>query len=64
MEVCEQNEAWVERDGDWIFSHTKVMLKHDDQYFYATSTHCYGSAANVNLNDLDPIPILASEIWP
>jgi serine/threonine protein kinase len=64
MEVCEQNEAWVEKDGDWTFSHTKIILKKDDQYFYATSSHRYNSAADVNLVDFDPIPIPASKIWP
>ncbi len=64
MEVCGQNEAWVERDGDWIFSHTKIILKKDDQYFVATSMHRYRSAADVNLADLDPISIPASKIWP
>jgi serine/threonine protein kinase len=64
MEVCEQNEAWVERDGDWVFSHTKIILKKDDQYFVATSMHRYRSAADVNLADLDLISIPASKIWP
>jgi serine/threonine protein kinase len=64
MQVCEQNEAWVEKDGDYTFSHSKIILRKDDQYFYATSTHRYRSAADVNIVDLDPVPIPASKIWP
>ncbi|TVY33743.1 MAPK/MAK/MRK overlapping kinase [Lachnellula occidentalis] len=64
MEVCEQNEAWVETDGDYVFSHTKIILRNGDQYFYATSTQRYQSIADVNLIDLKPIPIPTSKIWP
>lgn len=62
MEVCEQNEAWVEKDGDYTFSHSKIILRKDGQYFYATSTQRYRSIADVNLIDLDPIPIPTSKI--
>jgi len=64
MEVYEQNEAWVEKDEDYTFSHSKVILRKDDEYFYATSARHYRSAADVNMLDLDPIPIPASKIWP
>ena len=42
----------------------KIMLRKDDEYFYATSARRYRSAADVNLSDLDPIPTPASKIWP
>jgi hypothetical protein len=64
MEVCKQNEAWVKKDGDYTFSHSKIILRKDDQYFYVTSTRHYQSTADVNLIDLDPIPIPALKIWP
>ena len=41
MEVCEHNEAFVEEDGDLAFSHTKVILRQGDLYFYAITRHRY-----------------------
>jgi len=64
MEVCEQNEAWIKKDGDYVFSHSKLILRKDDEYFYATSPGRYRSAADVNLVDLNPVPIPGSKIWP
>jgi hypothetical protein len=64
MEVCDQNEAWVEKDEDYTFSHSKIILRKTDEYFYATSAHRYRSAADINMLDLDLIPIPVSEIWP
>ena len=41
MEVCEQNEAFVEQDGDFAFSHTKIILREGDQYYYAITSRRY-----------------------
>jgi len=30
MEVCEQNEAFVEQDRDLAFSYTKIILREGD----------------------------------
>lgn len=35
MEICEQSEAFLEEDGDLVFDHTKLILRRDDEYFYA-----------------------------
>ena len=64
MEVCEQNEAWVEKDEDFIFSHTKIILRKDGRYFYAISSRRFRSATDVNVLDLDRVLIPASKIWP
>jgi hypothetical protein len=37
MEVCEQTEVFVEENGDLIFSHTKVILRKGDKYYYAVA---------------------------
>ena len=64
MEVCEQNEAFVEEHGDLVFSHTKIILREGDQYYYAITSRCYPSTSKVNLLELDLVPILSSQIWP
>lgn len=32
MKVCEQNETFIEKNEDLVFSHTKIILKEGDQY--------------------------------
>ena len=64
MEVCEQNEAFVEEGGDLVFSHTKIILRDGAQYYYVTTSRRYRSSSEVNLFELNPIPIPASQIWP
>jgi len=56
MEVCEQNEAFVEQDGDLAFSHTKIILRERDQYYYAITSRRYLPTSEVDLLELDPIP--------
>ncbi|KAL3428265.1 serine/threonine-protein kinase [Phlyctema vagabunda] len=64
MEVCQQNEAFVEEDGDLVFSHTKVILREGSQYHYAITNRRYRSTSEVDLRELDLVPIPASQIWP
>lgn len=64
MEVCEQNEAFAEEDGDLAFHHTKIILRDGSQYFYALTLRRYSSATEIDPADLELIPIPASQIWP
>jgi hypothetical protein len=64
MEVCEQNEAFVEENGDLVFSHTKIILREGDRYYYAITSRRYPTNSQVDLLELDLIPILTSQIWP
>ncbi len=59
MDIVEASEAFIEEGDDLVFSHTKVILKKGDQYFYATT-----KSRHVDPSTLDPIPIPASRIWP
>ncbi len=59
MDIVETTEAFIEEGDDLIFSHTKVILKKGDQYFYATT-----KSRHVDPSTLDPIPIPALRIWP
>jgi serine/threonine protein kinase len=64
MEVCEQSEAFVEEHGDLAFSHTKIILREDNQYYYAITSRRYPPTSEVDLVGLEPVPIPTSQIWP
>ncbi|KAH8586090.1 serine/threonine-protein kinase-like protein [Bisporella sp. PMI_857] len=64
MEVCEQNEAFAEAYRDLVFSHTKIILREGDQYYYAITSRCYFATSEVDLLELDFVSIPASQIWP
>jgi len=69
MEVCEQSEAFAEEHGGVAFSHTKIILREGDQYYYAIASRRYPANSKVDLHELDPheldlVPIPASQIWP
>ena len=64
MEVCEQNEAFVQEDRELVFSHTKVILRKGDQYYYATTRNRYRTTSEVVPGSLKLHPIPTSKIWP
>src|SRR5579862_4452345 len=64
MELHEEAEVFVDKDGQLEFSHGKYILKKDNQYYYATTSRRYRSTSEVNPLDLHLVPIPASRIWP
>ena len=65
MEVCQQSEAFVEEHGDLEFSHTKLILREGNQYYYAITSHRYSDdTSKIDPHGLDLVPIPASQIWP
>lgn len=64
MEVCEYNEAFEEENGDLKFSHTKIICRENNQYFYAVTDRRYRSIVDVDPTRLKTIPIPTSHIWP
>ena len=64
MEVCVQSPAFVEKHGDIVFSHTKIILREGNQYYYAITSRRCPAAFKVDLHELDLVPIPASHIWP
>jgi len=64
MEICEQNQSWAEEDGDLVFSHTKIILREGDQYYYTSTSRRYPDDGKADLQGLDIVPIQASHIWP
>ncbi|KAL9605083.1 MAG: hypothetical protein Q9219_000017 [cf. Caloplaca sp. 3 TL-2023] len=64
LEVSEFHEAWKEEAGDLSFSHTKIILQHARQYYYATTPSRISKATDIDLSGLKVHPIPASHIWP
>ena len=66
MEVCEQRPLfeYIKEDGDYSFSHTTITLREGDQYYHAITSRRYTSKAEVDLHELDLVPIPVSQIWP
>lgn len=64
MEVVEKSEAWEDVGEDIEYSHTTVILRKDDDYFYARTKRRYSSTKEVNLDELELHLIPADNIWP
>ena len=62
MEVYQKGECWEEKGSEVTFSHTKIILKRGDDFFYAaTNLHLPSS---IDISKLDPIPIPIDHIRP
>ncbi|KAK4076191.1 hypothetical protein Trihar35433_2751 [Trichoderma harzianum] len=65
MEICESGEAFIEKDDDLVFDHTKVILKGaDDEFFYAKTISREHQISQIDVNSLDISRIPADHIWP
>lgn len=70
MEICEQSQAFVEKGGDLVFDHTKIIVKgeEEDEYFYARVPHRLGRRSSgmldVDLGALDLVRIPTDNVWP
>jgi serine/threonine protein kinase len=64
MEVCSQNATFVEENGDYKFDYTKIIVREADQYYYAHTSRRYSTTSEIDITELDLVPIPMSEIWP
>ncbi len=64
MEVVDFGEAFEEAHGDLEFSHTKVILQKNFEYFYAITTQRCRCASDIDPSTLDCIAIPSSRILP
>jgi len=64
MEICERGQVFAQEHGDLVFSHCKFILREGNQYYYAITSHCYDLDSKVDLHELNPVPIPASQLWP
>ncbi|KAK4238820.1 kinase-like domain-containing protein [Achaetomium macrosporum] len=66
MEIVEQGECFVEKDNDFVFGHTKIILrrKDDGKYFFARSPGRMDTVTPDNIKGPELIEIPAEIIWP
>jgi serine/threonine protein kinase len=62
MEVQTQSEAFEEKDGDWVSSHTKVILRKGSEFYYAVTSR--RQSANFDPNQLECVRIPDEDIYP
>jgi serine/threonine protein kinase len=66
MEICEKAEAFVDQDDDIVFDHTRLILRRDNEYFYARTDwrilDLHPSAADISQLELNKIPM--ENVWP
>ncbi|KAM3083092.1 hypothetical protein ACMFMG_003759 [Clarireedia jacksonii] len=58
MEVCEQNEAFKEENGDLI------IVREGDRYYYTITSRRYLDNSKADPLEFDLVPIPTSHIWP
>ncbi|KAL6834847.1 hypothetical protein V8C40DRAFT_261529 [Trichoderma camerunense] len=65
MEIYETSEAFIEKDDDLVFDHTKIILKGaDDEFFYAKTNSREHQISQIDVNNLDISRIPADHVWP
>ncbi|KAI1426495.1 kinase-like protein [Xylaria sp. FL1777] len=62
MEVQTQSEAFEEKDGDFVFSHTKVILKKGSEFYYAVTSQ--RQSTHFDPNEVECIRIPDEHIYP
>lgn len=53
---------FIEKGGDYIFDHTKLILKENEKYFHATIKNRLYPSLFIDVNNLQPVPI--RDFWP
>jgi len=64
MEICEYAAAFIESGGDLVFSHSKIILKDDKQYYHARTPRRCRSIPNIDLSTIELNPIPIKKVWP
>jgi serine/threonine protein kinase len=65
MEIYEKGEIFVEKDGDYVFDHTKIIFHGDnDEFYYAKTNQRILGSSQVDIDGLDLNRIPADHVWP
>jgi len=64
MEICESGEAFIDSGEDFVYSHSKVIVKEGKQYYYAHTPRRLRSIPNIDLSTLELHPIPTTKLWP
>lgn len=63
MAVHECCEAFADKDGELVYSHTAIILRRGDEFFHA-HTNRYSSHADIDPNELNVKQIRIEHVWP
>ncbi|KAK5992714.1 hypothetical protein PT974_06129 [Cladobotryum mycophilum] len=64
MEICEKAEISIEKDGDFVFHHFKVIVKQNDEYFFAIINEHIRFDDDIDPTQLNLTRIPTEDIWP
>lgn len=65
MEIYQQSQAFIEKDGDLEFDFTKLIIRgQNHEYFFAITKDRIGASSAVDLDRLHKISIPSDNIWP
>ncbi|KXJ85052.1 serine/threonine kinase, partial [Microdochium bolleyi] len=64
MEIDQMRQAFLEEDGDCVFDHTKVILRHNDDYYFARIKQRVKTASTIDIRRLAKTKIPVEDIWP
>ncbi|KAG6072846.1 hypothetical protein E4U15_006738 [Claviceps sp. LM218 group G6] len=65
MEVLKYTTFWVEKDGEDEFDFTKIIIRGPNRdFYYAISQDRFRDSSEINLDNLNKIPIDTDSIWP
>ncbi|PFH61521.1 hypothetical protein XA68_17098 [Ophiocordyceps unilateralis] len=65
MDVYVKNDVFVAKDDDYVFDHTKIILRGpNDEYFYAIIYKRIPSSSKIDVSELDTTRIPTDHLWP
>jgi serine/threonine protein kinase len=64
MEILEKGDMFVEKDGDYIFDHAKIILHGDnDEFYYAKSNQRNFGSSQIDIDGLT-LNRIPADVWP
>ncbi|KAF5004589.1 hypothetical protein FDECE_8919 [Fusarium decemcellulare] len=63
-EIVKQSEAFVEKDGDYVFDHTRIILRKGKDYFSAIVNQRERELERLDLSSLEKTPIPRESFCP
>ncbi|KAE8146872.1 kinase-like domain-containing protein [Aspergillus avenaceus] len=62
--ITEQSEAFIEKDGDVVYDHTKIILRQGENYFSATVKERVPKPEDLDITSLDMAHIPSEDFCP
>ncbi|KAF1346335.1 hypothetical protein EJ07DRAFT_144752 [Lizonia empirigonia] len=65
MEIYEKGEIFVEKDGEYVFDHSKIIIHGDnDEFYYAKIDKSIFGSPQIDIDGLNMNRIPADHVWP